>query len=231
LIAITAFSRSQIATVVALIFHLVGITGILFFNRDFFVSLTSFNLLLSAALLTWSQPNKNGAFYFFNIVCYVVGFFVEYLGVNHGLLFGEYKYGSALGLSWQNVPLIIGVNWMIVMLCSGISVQIVLNAIWNKLKEADQPVRKDVGFAAIVIDGALLATFFDWVIEPVAVKLGYWQWLGDGSIPAYNYVCWFGVSAVLLLLFRLLKFEKSNQFALNLLLIQLMFFLILRTVL
>jgi putative membrane protein len=102
---------------------------------------------------------------------------------------------------------------------------------WNKLKEEDQPHRTNVGFFAIVIDGALLATFFDWVMEPIAVKLGYWQWLGDGSIPLLNYLSWFGISALLMLLFRLLSFPKQNQFAVNLLLIQFMFFLILRTAL
>jgi len=68
-------------------------------------------------------------------------------------------------------------------------------------------------------------------MEPVAIKLGYWKWLGNGAIPMLNYISWFGVSAVLMLVFRLLSFEKTNQFAVNLLLIQFMFFLILRTIL
>jgi bisanhydrobacterioruberin hydratase len=106
-----------------------------------------------------------------------------------------------------------------------------LNFFWNKLKEVDQAERSNVGFFAVIIDSALLATFFDWVMEPIAVKLGYWQWLGDGNIPLFNYVCWFGVSTLLMFLFRILSFPKQNQFAVNLLLIQFMFFLILRTLL
>jgi putative membrane protein len=82
---------------------------------------------------------------------------------------------------------------------------------------------------SVIIDGATLAVFFDWLMEPVAVKLGYWSWNGDGSIPMFNYICWFIVSIVLLTVFHFANFNKQNKFAVNLLLTQLMFFLLLRT--
>jgi len=231
LIPASSFSPQKKATAIAVLFHVIGLTGILFFDRQLFVSLTPFNLLLSAGLLIYTQAEKNKAFFLFVLVCVVVGFTVEYIGVNHQLLFGEYEYLNAMGEQWQRVPLVIGVNWFIMMYCCGVSIQLFLNRMWNKLKDTDQPARKNVGFIAVILDAALLATFFDWVMEPVAVKLGWWKWLGDGSIPLLNYISWFGISALLLLLFRLLSFNKQNQFAVNLLLIQFMFFLILRTVL
>ncbi len=231
MIPASSFSPQKKATAIAVLFHVIGLTGILFFDRQLFVSLTPFNLLLSAGLLIYTQAEKNKAFFLFVLVCVVVGFTVEYIGVNHQLLFGEYEYLNAMGEQWQRVPLVIGVNWFIMMYCCGVSIQLLLNRMWNKLKDTDQPARKNVGFVAVILDAALLATFFDWVMEPVAVKLGWWKWLGDGSIPLLNYVSWFGISALLLLLFRLLSFDKQNQFAVNLLLIQFMFFLILRTVL
>ncbi|MBK8087386.1 MAG: carotenoid biosynthesis protein [Chitinophagaceae bacterium] len=231
MIPASSFSPQKKATAIAVLFHVIGLTGILFFDRQLFVSLTPFNLLLSAGLLIYTQAEKNKAFFLFVLVCVVVGFTVEYIGVNHQLLFGEYEYLNAMGEQWQRVPLVIGVNWFIMMYCCGVSIQLLLNRMWNKLKGTDQPARKNVGFIAVILDAALLATFFDWVMEPVAVKLGWWKWLGDGSIPLLNYISWFGISALLLLLFRLLSFDKQNQFAVNLLLIQFMFFLILRTVL
>lgn len=231
MIPATSFSPQKKATAIAVLFHVIGLMGILFFDRQLFVSLTPFNLLLSAGLLIYTQAEKNLSFFLFVVVCFVVGFTVEYIGVNHQLLFGEYEYMGAMGEQWQRVPLVIGVNWFIMIYCCGVSIQLFLNMMWNKLKDADQPARKNVGFIAVILDAALLATFFDWVMEPVAVKLGWWKWLGDGSIPLLNYISWFGISALLLLLFRLLSFNKQNQFAVNLLLIQFMFFLILRTVL
>jgi bisanhydrobacterioruberin hydratase len=217
------------AVVIAIIFHLVGLMGILFGNKEMFAALTPLNMLLSFSLVVWTQESRTFYFWLFACICFAVGFFTEYLGVNHQILFGEYQYLPALGAGWKNVPFIIGINWFIIIYCCGISVQLVLNNIWNKLKDENMPVRSNVGFWAIVLDGALLATFFDWVMEPVAIKLGFWQWAGDGSIPFKNYWSWFIVSAFLLLIFRLLPFKKNNQFALHLLLIQLLFFLLLRT--
>lgn len=225
------YSKQQIATSIAVLFHCIGLAGILFYDAALFASLTPMNLLLSASLLVYTQKEKNNHFLLFASICFVVGYVVEYLGVNHQLLFGDYRYLSAMGFQWNNVPVVIGVNWFIMMYCCGISIQHFLNFMWNKLKDENQPRRRNVGFFAVIIDGALLATFFDWLMEPVAVKLGYWQWLGDGSIPVFNYVCWFVISALLMFLFRILSFSKQNQFAVNLLLIQFMFFLVLRTLL
>ena len=81
-----------------------------------------------------------------------------------------------------------------------------------------------------IADGALLAVLFDWVIEPVAIRLGYWQWT-DGEVPWSNYYSWWGVSALILTLFHLLTFKKQNLFAVHLLLIQFMFFMLLRIML
>jgi putative membrane protein len=81
----------------------------------------------------------------------------------------------------------------------------------------------------VIVDGACLAVFFDWLMEPVAVKLGFWIWKGDGAIPFYNYICWLMISLLLLSIFNFAGFRKENKFAVNLLLIQALFFLILRT--
>ncbi|MBS4064668.1 MAG: carotenoid biosynthesis protein [Chitinophagaceae bacterium] len=222
-------NKQQAALFIAILFHAVGVTGILFFDKQLFAALTPFHLLLSFVLILWTHADRNIYFWLFAMLSFVIGFFAEYSGVNYQLLFGDYQYLPALGTTWEGVPYIIGVNWFIIIYCCGVSVQHVLNTIWNRLKDEDMPRRKDVGFWAIVLDGALLATFFDWVMEPVAVKLGFWQWLGNGSIPFKNYWSWFLVSALLLLIFRLFPFQKNNLFGLHLLLIQLMFFLILRT--
>ncbi len=202
----------------------------LFYNRELFSSLTPYNLLLSAGLIVYTQQEKNWSFFIFLLICVVTGFTVEYAGVNYHLLFGSYEYLPAMGPQWKNVPVIIGLNWFIIMYCCGVSVQMLLNHLWNKLKEDDQPYRSNVGLVAVILDSALLATFFDWIMEPVAVELNWWKWTNE-TIPVFNYFSWLGVSIVLMILFRLFSFGKQNKFAVNLLLIQFLFFLILRTVL
>lgn len=219
------------ATAIAILFHVIGLGGMLLSKAPFFLNSTPFNLLLMFALLLWTQPGKNIHFFGFVLACFVTGVGVEIIGVKTGLLFGNYRYGEVLGYRFMEVPLLIGVNWFTVIYCSGISTYTLMNNLLRKNEDGvPQERRPALKFLSVVLDGALLAVFFDWLMEPVAVKLGYWKWLGeDPGIPFFNYVCWFMVSVLLLIIFHYSKFQKQNKFAVNLLLIQLMFFLVLRT--
>ncbi|MEX1202943.1 MAG: carotenoid biosynthesis protein [Ferruginibacter sp.] len=223
------YSKHQIATAIAILFHSIGLFGMIFFRSTDFVLTTPLNLLLMASLLFFTHENKNKAFISFFVICVVVGIGVEIVGTSTGLLFGNYKYGKVLGPTIAEVPYMIGINWFIMMYCFGVTANMILTKIVEKITRNSAATTKDVQVIAVVVDGALLAVLFDWLMEPVAVKLGYWTWLGDGEIPFYNYVCWFFISLILLLLFKKMPFRKSNKFAVNLLLIQSMFFLILRT--
>ena len=223
------FTKFDIATAVAVLFHTIGLIGLLFFDKTFFLAATPINLLLSFALLIWTQTNKNLFFFLFLIACFAVGIAVEIIGINTGLLFGDYTYGNVLGPKVQNVPLLIGVNWFLIIYCCGISINTLLMKAINRIAADTGKNPMALKALSVIIDGATLAVFFDWLMEPVAVKLGYWVWNGDGSIPMFNYICWFVVSLLLLTIFHFAKFNKQNKFAVNLLLIQIMFFLLLRT--
>lgn len=223
------FTKFEIATAIAVLFHTIGLVGLLFFDKTFFLAATPFNLLLSFALLIWTQQEKNLPFIIFFIACFLVGVTVEIIGINTGILFGDYTYGNVLGYQFKNVPLLIGINWFIIIYCSGISIHTLLMKAINRVASDTGKTPTALKALSVIIDGATLAVFFDWLMEPVAVKLGYWVWNGDGSIPMLNYICWFVVSLLLLTIFHFAKFSKQNKFAVNLLLIQLMFFLLLRT--
>jgi bisanhydrobacterioruberin hydratase len=222
------FSKDQIATAVALLFHTIGVVGILFVNNDFFIRSTPINLLLSFLLLIWTQKEKNYSFYIFITLTFITGFAAEVVGVNTGFLFGNYNYGDTLGVKWQQTPLIIGINWAIVIYCCGVSVTALLTKIIRANNEQMPQPNNILKALSVITDGATLAVLFDWLMEPVATKLNFWKW-DDNNIPVYNYVCWFLLSLLLLFLFHVCRFNKQNKFAVNLLLIQFLFFLILRT--
>ena len=58
----------------------------------------------------------------FFIFAFSIGFLVEVIGVNYGIIFGNYTYGKVLGFKVLNVPLMIGVNWFFLSIaCGGIS--------------------------------------------------------------------------------------------------------------
>ena len=217
---LTRLSNTQLATGIALLFHGVGLAGI-FTETDWIIRATPFNLLLSAAILIWTAPQRSTAFWIFLFLCYGIGMMTEIIGVNTGLLFGNYYYGELLGVKLLKVPLVIGVNWFIVQYCSGHT----LLFLQEKFLPGLQGSKKKW---SLVIDSALLAVTFDWLIEPVAVKLGYWTWIG-GTIPSLNYISWLIISFLLMLFFGKTAQGKPNQFAVHLLMIQVLFFLILRT--
>src|SRR5437764_897317 len=80
-------------------------------------------------------------------------------------------------------------------------------------------LNKRMMIMSFIIDASFLAVLFDWVMEPVASKLGYWQW-ENNNIPNYNYISWIIVSALLLALFRKLNYDRRNIFAVHLFIIQ-----------
>ena len=226
---INRFSKYQIATGIAIFFHAIGLVGILFSKNNFFVQSTPFNLLLSFFLLIWTHPEKNKSFYFFISIVFIVGFLSEVVGVNTGLLFGDYHYSKILGIQLFQVPILIAVNWFIIIYCSGIGTHVLLNMVIHRVaKDYNEPSLK-LKAMSVIFDGASLAVLFDWLMEPVAIKLGFWTWDGDGSVPFYNYFCWLLISILLLTVFNFFNFRKENKFAVNLLLTQALFFLILRT--
>ncbi len=227
----SGISRVQIATGIAILFHVIGLLGMLYGDKAFFISTTPLHLLLMAALVVYTHQGINLRFILFFIVCFVLGIAVEVYGTSTGNLFGKYSYGTVLGPGYKNVPYIIGVNWFIIMYCCACTVQITFNKLLLLVKEKIPLTKGKLHTFSLIIDSSFLAVIFDYFLEPAAIKLGYWQWLVDGTIPFFNYSSWFVVSAVFIALLYLLQIARTNKFAVNLLLIQLMFFLLINTLL
>jgi putative membrane protein len=52
-------------------------------------------------------------------------------------------------------------------------------------------------------------TFFDYLMEPAAIKLGYWVWQGS-VIPFQNYLAWFVLGLLFAFLFSTQKIGLTN---------------------
>lgn len=223
-------TKKNIAIFIALLFHVSEFIGIVFSPyKDWFISYTSLNLIIMAGLLIYTQPIYNKNFFLFILIAIFTGFFVEAIGVNTGILFGNYSYGTVLGTKLYGVPILVGVQWFVIVFCCGVIMQYVNNWAYQKIVElgANSEKSDKIQSISIIIDAALLASFFDFIMEPVAQKLGYWQW-ENNIIPFFNYTTWFFVSGLLLYIFNKLSFNKLNPFALHLFIIQLLFFIALR---
>jgi len=222
-------NKYHVATFIALLFHVSGFIGMFTTKRNWFIENTPLNLFIMFCLIIWTHPGKNGAFVAFALIAFATGMVTEIIGVNTSLLFGKYEYGKVLGPGILKVPWLIGINWFTVIYCCGIAIVEMQQWFLSKSPGAETLLSPGARMFSFIADGALLATFFDFILEPVAVKLGYWTWLGDRNIPFSNYLCWFLISALLLTVFKLLSFPARNQFAVHLLIIEMLFFSALRT--
>ncbi|TAE38767.1 MAG: carotenoid biosynthesis protein [Runella slithyformis] len=198
---------SKYIFVVVPLMHLAGFVGAQFVvSAPLFRLLTPFHLLTCLVLLLLFHQSWNAATAFYCFLAFVAGFFIEVVGVHTGLIFGSYRYGNTLGYKALDVPLLIGANWLVLTYCVGTVVNsLALPTIWK------------AACAATVI------TALDVLIEPVAIRNDFWSWQNN-VIPFQNYAAWFLISWVLLLVFYILPFAKTNRLAIVLLLSQLAFF-------
>jgi putative membrane protein len=221
-------TRIIISFIIALLAHVIALVGIFSEYRQWFTEATPYMIMLMFVLILFTQENINKPFLVFVLTAFIISILAELIGVHTGFLFGEHEYGKLLGPTIQNVPWVIGLNWFIVVYCAGMFTQTMYSAI-EKRFPPDNLLPSNVQKFSIVIDGAFIITFFAWVMDKAVVKLGYWSWFNANSAPIFNYVCWFLVSALLLLFFELLNFRKQNKFAVHLFIIQVLFFFALRT--
>jgi len=193
------------------IIYAVGIAGHLITPlQNLMITLTPAALLITGAVvLYYSAVSANKRFIIWSFVAYVFTFICEVAGVKTGLIFGGYSYGSALGFKLFDVPLIIGFNWLFVILGSILVAQI---------------ITKNIFFASLLT--ASLSVLFDLVLEPVAIKLNYWHW-DNNIIPLQNYIAWFLIAFTSSMLFFIFKVEVKSKAAVHYLFIQFAFFLIL----
>jgi len=193
------------------IFFFVGIAGHLFGQtKNLMLLITPFVLLAAGiVVLYYSFENKLQLIYWV-LITYVITFILEVLGVKTGLVFGDYTYGNVLGLKLFEVPVIIGFNWVMVILGC-----IVL-------------IKKFVNTKVVILFSAsLLAVGFDFLLEPVAIKLNYWKWAND-IIPLQNYAAWFLISFIFSFLYLyIFKIEIRNKISIHYLFAQILFFLFL----
>lgn len=192
-----------------IILHAAGIIGIHSPYRDLFLSLTPFNLIISAALLMYNNEHISKPFLLFALLIFSLGFLIEYAGVTTKAIFGSYRYEGTLGWKLANVPVVIGVNWFMLVYSAGV--------ITNKINT--NRILKSIA-------GAALLLLLDLLIEQNAFAYGFWSWL-DGDIPLQNYIAWFIISFAFLFIFHSFKFNKENKLAPLLYIVQLIFFALL----
>jgi putative membrane protein len=177
---ITSNSLENRWIIILLLFYFFGLLGICIpATRDVFLTLTPLNLLITLAIFYKVNKDYSQRFFILSLLVSILGFSVEGIGVATGVLFGSYSYGTAFGFKLVETPIMIGVNWLFLSLSTYGIVQFFTNkGIW------------------LILLPPVLMTFLDLIVEPVAMKLGFWSWKND-IIPLQNYAMWFLTSIIM----------------------------------
>ncbi len=189
--------------------YAVGFITILLGHTDSLMRLTPYNLLFATALLIYNAENPDRNYTIWFLISALAGFFLEAIGTATGLIFGTYHYGNGLGIKALDVPLMIGINWPVLVFATS---AILLPLGWHWILRA--------------VAGSLMMVAYDVLLEPVAMRFDFWDWDG-GVVPSQNYLAWFIIA--LLMQLGVNRFVKpiANKIALYIIIIQAAFFALL----
>jgi bisanhydrobacterioruberin hydratase len=197
----------KISIFIVWIFHVCGLIGIIYGNKDWFIAFTPVNLFLSFFLLFVTQNELNNKNIISALSIFLIGMIAEILGVNFGIIFGEYQYLDNLGIKIFDVPIIIGVQWILLTFITGSFSAYIFKK--SKIKA--------------IFFGAILMVLLDMLIEPVAPEMGFWVF-NSLKAPIQNYIAWFVIGIPVQILFHNGIDKKEQTFSFHLLIIQFLFF-------
>jgi putative membrane protein len=190
------------------IFFSVGIVGMAIpWTREIFIRLVPVTFVVCLVILGMADHTQNRKLFWLSGVIFIVGYLVEVIGVNTGILFGHYGYSLHMGPALMGTPLVMGISWLMLLY---LSVTVV------------QPVSENPAIRTLM--AAVLMVVLDFLLEPAAIWMKMWRWEG-GHVPFTNYLTWFFVSLVLATLFPLFRVTIKNRLALPLYIAQMIFFL------
>lgn len=194
-----------------IIFYIIGIAGMLLpVTSGLFIFLTPMALLMSFGLLILHhQPGfnaKNIAVFSF---IFISGIVVEVIGVQTGVIFGTYTYGKGLGLKIFDTPILIGMNWLLLVYTTG--------TIMQKVNIA--PVLR-------IAAGASMMLVYDLVLEQVAPKMDMWSW-ENNEVPVNNYMAWWLIAVFFHSLIEIFGIKLRNPLSITILATQFLFFVVL----
>lgn len=183
-----------------------AISGICLGELDWFMRKTPLNLLMILVLLIWAFPLQQTKPVLLFIFIALSSIFAEWLGVNYGLIFGEYEYGNNFGPKIGRVPYMIGVNWAFLSFVTGAIAQNLISGLWQK-----------------ALIGAGLMLILDFFLEFSAPIFDFWYW-DAGDPPLQNFIGWYSLSLIYQLLYHKLNIQGNVFFSYQVYGSQLLFF-------
>lgn len=205
-------NRFQISVFLLTVVYTVGIVTVLLGHADSLMQLTPYNLLFASAIMLYNAEGMGKKYLAWFAIVAVAGYSIELIGILTGIIFGDYFYGEGLGFKLFDVPLIIGLNWAILVFATAAMVFRFPWPAWLK--------------AAVA---ASIMVAYDILLESIAIRFDFWSWAGE-IIPLQNYLAWWIIAFLMLLGAFHIVDNLKNRLAIYVIGIQTLFFIIIHLV-
>lgn len=193
-------------------FYLVGFALFTFTpTRELFIALITPSLVLAITAVLAFHKGWNARTVAWFVFIVVSSFLLEMYGVHSGRVFGTYSYGRGLAPLVRGTPLVIGLNWLLLVYASHDAARRMLPA--------------KAGSAGRIVAAALLMIAYDLLLEWVAPFMRMWSF-GQGYPPFRNFAAWFAAAVVYQSGIEALRIRCDNRPAVFLFFCQMAFFLL-----
>ncbi|MDF3078813.1 MAG: carotenoid biosynthesis protein [Sphingobacteriaceae bacterium] len=166
-----------------------------------------YTMAVLLVLIMINQPDKSARFWLFLLLCFSLSFLTELFSLTTGMVFGDYRYGDTLGPKLAGVPLLMGVFWVVISYSAGAFVK-------------NFHIK---GHTARALYGALFMLLLEILIEPIAIKFNYWDWVSM-IVPLQKYAAVFCFGFILLRILYHSPFKKRNPAATMVFIMQVLFY-------
>ena len=150
------------------------------FTRPLFIALTALSLFCVFMLVWVLNCDRRPIVIAWFIVVIISAFFLEWIGVASGTVFGHYAYHKALAPLLHGTPIVIGFNWLMLVYTSRA-------VVYGRMPFVQ-------GAVARVLVAAGIMLVYDAVLEIAAPVMHMWSF--DSAYPPLrNFVAWFLAAA------------------------------------
>lgn len=184
--------KSNLSIFTIWLFTVSGVLGILSDFQNWFLGYTPLHLFLTLVIVLLHFTQFNARLILPLSIPFVLGFIAEILGVNFGLIFGNYSYGQNLGFKCFGVPLMMSVIWTLLIIITSDIARI---------------LSKNLLVTSLV--ASALMTGLDMIIEISAPRFDFWEF-DDGVVPIQNYLGWFGTAFIANMGYQYFKVGSSK---------------------
>lgn len=162
-------------------------------TRRYTLMTTPFVLsFLNLVVLIHSIKNGNKNLFYWIIFVFFFCIAIEVIGVNMGVIFGEYMYEGNLGLTVFGTPVLIGLLWVNIVHGSIIIIQ---------------NINQNIILKSLLV--SVLTVILDFFLEPFAINLNLWEWQ-NSDVPIQNYLAWGIISFSLSILYFIGKCDTKS---------------------